>query len=108
MSPASDRISGTRKAAILLAVLGEDAAGAVLRHLGEKEIQTIAEELVTIDHVPPELAQEVLEEFYRTAGADSPKAWGGPGYVKGLLARTFGEETSNAVLRRIAQAEETG
>jgi flagellar motor switch protein FliG len=28
--------------------------------------------------------------------------------VKGLLARTFGEETSNTVLRRIAEAEETG
>jgi flagellar motor switch protein FliG len=101
-------ISGPRKAAVLLAVLGEEAAGAVLRQLGEKEVQAIAEELVTIDDVPSELAHQVLEEFHRTSGGDSPRAWGGPGYVKGLLSRTFGEETSNAVLRRIAQTEETG
>jgi flagellar motor switch protein FliG len=73
VSAAAERLSGTRKAAVLLAVLGEEAAGAVLRHLGEKEIQTIAEELITIDNVPPEVAEEVLEEFYRTAGADAPK-----------------------------------
>src|SRR5271165_2649057 len=105
---ASSRLSGTRKVAVLLAVLGEEAAAAILRQLGEKEIQAISEELVTLESVPPELANEVLEEFYRTAGPDAPKAWGGPGYVKGLLTKTFGEEAGSAVLRRIAQAEEAG
>ena len=110
MSPASaaTRLSGTRKVAVLLAVLGDEAAGAILRQLGEKEIQAISEELVTIESVSPEMAHEVLEEFYRTGGPDAPKAWGGPGYVKSLLTKTFGEEASNAVIRRIAQAEETG
>ena len=50
-------VTGPRKVAVLLALLGEDAAGAVLRQLGEKEIQSIAEELVTIDSVPSEVAQ---------------------------------------------------
>jgi len=55
-----------------------------LRQLGEKEIQIIAEELVTIDSVPSDVAQEVLEEFYHGTTSDGPKAWGGPGYVNGL------------------------
>jgi flagellar motor switch protein FliG len=101
-------LAGPRKVAILLALLGEDAAGAVLRQLGEKEIQSIAEELVTIDSVPSEIAQDVLEEFYLGTGADSTKAYGGPGYVKGLLAKTFGDEVSNKVLRQIAKTAESG
>ncbi len=105
---AQSSFSGTRKAAVLLAVLGEDAASMVLRNLGEKEVQAIAEEMVTIDSVPPELAHEVLEEFYRNANSDGPKVVGGPGYVKALLAKTFGEEISNAVLQRIAKAAENG
>jgi flagellar motor switch protein FliG len=101
-------LAGPRKVAVLLALLGEDAAGAVLRQLGEKEIQSIAEELVTIDSVPTEVAQDVLEEFYLSTGADGPKAYGGPGYVKGLLAKTFGDEVSNKVLRQIAKTAESG
>ena len=104
----SASIAGPRKVAVLLALLGEDAAGAVLRQLGEKEVQSIAEELVTIDSVPSEVAQEVLEEFYLSTASDGPKPYGGPGYVKGLLAKAFGEETSNNVLRRIAKAAENG
>jgi flagellar motor switch protein FliG len=101
-------VTGPRKVAVLLALLGEDAASVLLRQLGEKEIQTIAEELVTIDSVPSEIAQEVLEEFYHGTTSDGPKAWGGPGYVKGLLVKSFGEETSNNVLRRIAKTAESG
>jgi flagellar motor switch protein FliG len=99
-------MSGSRKAAVLLATLGDEAASAVLRQLGDKEVQAIAEELVTLDDVSPELAHQILEEFHRGSGSDAGKAWGGPGYVKALLVKTFGEEASNAVLRRIAQAEE--
>jgi flagellar motor switch protein FliG len=106
--PRSQAVTGPRKAAVLLASLGEDAASSVLRQLGEKEIQAIAEELVTIESIPPELAHQVLEEFYRAATHDAPAAWGGPGYVKDLLAKTFGEETSRAVLQRIAETAEAG
>ena len=49
-----------------------------------------------------------MEEFYHSTGSDGPKAYGGPGYVKGLLAKTFGEEMSNNVLRRIAKTAESG
>ena len=104
----SSRISGTRKVAVLLAVLGEEAAGAVLRQLPERDVQAIAEELVTLEDVPPEVAHEILEEFHRTAGSDTARAWGGPSYVKGLLAKTFGEEASNLVLHKIAQSGENG
>lgn len=108
MSPLGSqaRIAGPRKVAVLLSLLGEDAATAVLRQLGEKDVQAISEELVTIDSVPPEVAQEILEEFYRTSGSDSGQVRGGPGYVKELLTRSFGEEVSNAVLQRIAKTAE--
>ena len=105
---AASRISGPRKVAVLLAVLGEEAAGAVLRQLPERDVQAIAEELVTLENVPPDVAHEILEEFHQTANSETARAWGGPGYVKGLLAKTFGEEASNVVLRKIAQAGENG
>jgi len=59
------RLTGTRKAAILLAVVGEETASIILRNLPEHDAQRIAEELVDLPAVPSGQAQEILAECYQ-------------------------------------------
>ena len=52
-------ISGARKAAILLTVLGEDCAATVFRNLDEEELQKVADEVAGLGTVPMELSIQV-------------------------------------------------
>ena len=45
-------MSGARKAAILLTVLGEDTAATVFRNLDEKDLQRVADEVAGLGTVP--------------------------------------------------------
>jgi len=45
-------ISGARKAAILLTVLGEDSAATVFRNLNESDLQRVADEVAGLGTVP--------------------------------------------------------
>ena len=98
----SSRVTGARKAAILMAVVGEETASLILRNLPERDAQRIAEELVDLQSVPSELAQEILAECYRaTMGDEYGK--GGSDYAKQLLLRAYGEETGRSLLRNITR-----
>ena len=56
-------LSGARKAAILLSVLGEDAAAPILRNLSEEDLERVTEEVVHMGQVPLETTVQVLEEY---------------------------------------------
>ena len=64
---AKSALTGARKAAILLTVLGEEAAALVCRQLSSSDVQQLAAEVAGLEAIPPELAQQVLEEFQQQA-----------------------------------------
>jgi len=104
-SQSSSRVSGAQKAAILLAVVGEEAATVILRNLPERDAQRIAEELIDLRNVPPDLANSVLAECHRAAVGDE-FGLGGSDYAKQLLLRAYGEETGRNLLRRASRLRE--
>ena len=54
--PAPVELTGTRKAAILTLMVGEDIASQIFKHLGEEEIERIAREVATLGRVPARAA----------------------------------------------------
>ena len=99
------RISGVRKAAILMAVLGEEGASAVFRNLSEEEVQRITEELTSLGNVPLETAALILEEYNQLAVTQEYLAQGGPDYASKLLLKAFGEDGARQLLDRVARAQ---
>jgi flagellar motor switch protein FliG len=99
------RLTGAQKAAILLAVVGEEAATVILRNLPERDAQRIAEELIDLRNVAPELANAVLAECYKAAIGDE-FGLGGSEYAKQLLLRAYGEDAGRTLLRRAARLRE--
>jgi flagellar motor switch protein FliG len=100
-------ISGTRKAAILLSVLGEDAAAPILRNLNEDDLERITEELVQMGQIPIDLTLQVLEEYQEMLSAQECSATGGQEVAVRLLVKAFGENAARSMVERLTQSDET-
>jgi len=108
MSMTAERgmLSGARKAAILLSVLGEDAAAPILRNLPDEDLERITEEVVQLGRVPTEVTLQVLEEYQEMLSAQECAASGGQEVAVRLLVKAFGESGARNMVDRLSQSDE--
>ncbi len=106
MNNALSQINGARKAAILMAIMGEDAASAVYRTLPEKEVEAVTKELAELGRVPTEIVHGVLEEYSQLALTHDYLAEGGLDLANRLLVKAFGTETANKLLQKVARLQQ--
>ncbi len=99
-------ISGARKAAILLTVLGEDSAATVFRNLDEKELQRVADEVAGLGTVPVEITLQVFEEYQRLTQAQDFIIQGGHDLARRLLVKAFGEADAEGIMQRLTKSRE--
>jgi flagellar motor switch protein FliG len=100
------KLTGARKAAILMTVLGEDNAATVFRDLNEKELQRVADEVAGLGPVPVELSVQVIEEYRRMTQAQDYLIQGGYDLARRLLMKAFGAEEAEGILQRLTKARE--
>jgi len=105
-SAAPSALSGTRKAAILLVLLGEDAASQVFRQLPERDLEELTQEIAEVDYIDPRTALAVLEEYHRLTVTQDYVAVGGTDFAKKLLIKSFGEEGASNLLSQISRSIE--
>lgn len=105
MPPASrhEGMSGTKKAAILLLAIDQDAAALILRQLGAVAVEEVTRELASIGGVKKEVRDAVLREFYDLAVAHSWAREGGLDYAKSLLAQSLDPAEADRILQQISQ-----
>jgi flagellar motor switch protein FliG len=99
-------LSGTRKAAILLSILGDEAAATILKSLPEDELQRVTDEVASLMSVPFETALNVLEEFQQIVAAQDFLAVGGHDVATRLLIKAFGENGAKSMLQRLMRTDE--
>jgi flagellar motor switch protein FliG len=97
---------GAHKAAILLVLLGEDAASQIYRHLPPGEVEQITQEIARMQAVDSETALAVLEEFERLVMAGDYLAQGGADYANKLLIKAFGADGAKELLRQVSATAE--
>jgi flagellar motor switch protein FliG len=97
---------GLQKAAILMLMLGEEAASHIYRNLSEGDVQRLTKRISEIDQVKPETAMAVLEEYHKLALTQGYLAEGGPEYAQKLLVKAFGAEGAQHLLDQVSQAME--
>ena len=98
---AQEKLSGLRKSAILLVMLGEEASSVILRGLEEDEVQEITREIARVSSMTSEEAEGVLEEFYQMAVAHDYVVKGGIDYARKVLINAFGPEQAKKMLDRL-------
>ncbi|MFY9645013.1 MAG: flagellar motor switch protein FliG [Terriglobales bacterium] len=99
-------LNGVRKAAILMAVMGEEAASVICRNLSPNDVQLVTKELAELGRVPAETAQVVLEEYSQLAQTQDYMATGGVEYATRLLVKAFGADAANNLLQKVVRLQE--
>jgi flagellar motor switch protein FliG len=102
---ATAAISGARKAAILVSLLGEEAAP-ILQNLNEEDVDRITEEVTNLGHIPFETTLQVLEEYQQMMTAQEFIAVGGQDVATRLLVKAFGENGARSMVDRLSRQED--
>ena len=100
-------LTGVRKAAVLLTVLGEDAAAAIFKNLDETELQRVADEVSTLGPVPMELSVQISEEYLRATQQQDYSLQGGFDLAKRLLFKALGEDEAQSILQLLSKTRES-
>ena len=99
-------LPGVRKAAILLAVLGEEAAATILRQLSDDDLNRVTHEIARLGSVPKEASLKVMEEYQQMAVAQEYIAQGGQDAAQRMLVKAFGENGAREMVARLVRANE--
>jgi flagellar motor switch protein FliG len=61
----TSQLTGARKAAILLSLLGDEPAAIILRNLPDHDLELVTDEVARLGQVPFDVTLDVLEESHQ-------------------------------------------
>lgn len=94
-------LKGPTRAAAFLMSLGEQAASAVLKHLGPREVQTIGSAMANMPAVSREQLDLVVAEFNALIDGQTAIGIGSEEYLKTVLVQAVGEDRARSLMDRI-------
>ncbi len=101
-----ESINNIKKAAIVLMCLGEDATAKIFQEFSDDEIRRVTKAMASIEHIPSNIKQEVLDSFF-TAQTDYAGLFvKGSDFAKMALAKTESDRAS-ALLDQFISGEES-
>ena len=92
---------GLRKAALFLAQLSSEEAGAILAKLRPSEVEKLTQELMRLQGVDSADVDDVLNEFHTMMRASAFVGTGGLEFAREVLAAGLGEERADGILSRL-------
>jgi len=104
--PHHQRLSGVRKAAILLVAVGDELGRKILQNLSEPDVRRLTEQIAELRSIPPQLSLEVVEEFHEMLETQQYMMHGGLDYATKLLVDTFGKQRADDLLALVKRAQE--
>ena len=104
-------LTGTKKAAILLKVLGADRASLILQNFQDQEIETLIKEMIVEETIDGGIIEEILQEAHiHMFGLEGSKIRNrmkaGLDFAKDLLSQSFGELKGQDIMERLGIAED--
>jgi flagellar motor switch protein FliG len=88
-------------AAILMVALGEEAAGEVMKHLGDYEIEELTQTITELKSLPTSLQDKVLQDFEQHLLAGAWVSEGGADFARAALERAVGARRAQEILDRV-------
>lgn len=97
-----ESMTPTQKVAALLIVLGPSTASEVLKNIKDDELlEQITLDIASLNKVPTELLNSILEEFKAIFQASNYLSAGGMDYAKELLEKAYGGDQARKILDRL-------
>lgn len=95
-------MTATQKVAALLIVLGPATASEVLKNITDDDLlEQITLDIASLNKVPTELLNSILEEFKAIFQASNYLSAGGMDYAKELLEKAYGGDQAKKILDRL-------
>ncbi len=95
------KLTGRRKAAILLVTMGPEKTAKVLKGLDDSEVEALTIEIANLGKVSNDERKAVLEEFQSLTKAREMIISGGIDYAKDMLIKAFGPEKAMQIIERL-------
>jgi flagellar motor switch protein FliG len=97
-------ISGIRKAAIVMLLLGEERASEVFKHMNEEEIEALAKEMAELGPVSTQTSERVMDEFHQVAIAAEYVTRGDLDFARRVLNKTLGADQARRIMDRVLRS----
>ena len=94
-------LTGTKKSAILMMLMGEDGAAEILRNLSPKEAQSLGSEMYSVKDIDQETVNHVLNEFLSIVRQQTGLGFGSGNYIKNVFTKALGDDKAESILTRI-------
>lgn len=102
-------LGDAERAAVMIMLLEEDQAAALLRQLDPHELQLLGEQMCALGEIGPDQIVEAIAGFVDHAGQTGIPARGRPARVRNLMTRAIGEVKAGSLMQRILpEGVETG
>jgi flagellar motor switch protein FliG len=105
-APGVADLHGRQKAAVLLIALGAQNAAEILKHLSDREVETLSLEMSTLERVRPEQADAVFGELSERVIASEAIRSGGVDYAREVLEHLLGPDRAREVLAIVSEVHE--
>lgn len=96
-----DDLSGKQKAAVLLMTMDVDTSAKIFQELDMKEVEQIAVEITNLRDLPPNVVEDVIQEFYQLMSAQNYMVEGGIEYAQLILEKSYGFEQAREIIEKI-------
>ncbi len=99
------QFSGTERAAVLMMLVGEEEAAAILQKLEPEEVRQLGKAMFAVADVSEEEVEHVLDDFVAHARERTAIGFDPRPKIEGMMNKALGPEKADSVLARITPAE---
>jgi flagellar motor switch protein FliG len=85
----SEVLSGSRKAAIFLMMMGEDYTAKVFKHLDEREIKILGEQMSQLRQIDSKVGMAIMDEFTHTYQKSNVLGFSGKEFLEKTVSKAF-------------------
>jgi flagellar motor switch protein FliG len=97
------RLSGRRKAAVLMAALGSERAAGIMQHMREEDIEGLSLEMAKLSSVEEQTTESIFNELAAIANSEGPTdVSGGIDFARDVLERALGPERAAELIGRLS------
>lgn len=97
--------NGVERAAVLMMLVGEEEAAAILQKLEPDEVRDLGRAMFTVADVSEAEVEQVLDDFVFKARGRSSVVFDPRPQIEGMMTRALGSERAEGVLARIVPPE---
>ncbi|OYW24153.1 MULTISPECIES: flagellar motor switch protein FliG [unclassified Sphingomonas] len=101
MEPSSKSYTGVERAAVLMMLVGDDEAAAILQKLEPEEVRQLGKAMFAVADVSEIEVETVLDDFVGKARARTGVGFDPRPRIESMMNRALGQEKADSVLARI-------